>query len=74
MNENVETVVNEQFAVTYANHYRDGKLMTLGNYDAEMDTTDIVRSLRQQGFEPTVIRREITITYGGWSVVGGEPQ
>lgn len=64
-----ETTTAEQFAVTYANHYRAGKVVTLGNYDALMDTTDIVRDLRRQGFEPTVLRREITRTYSDWEAM-----
>ena len=41
-----ETVVTEQFCVQYVNHYRkDGKIITLGNYDAEMDTVDIIRDV-----------------------------
>lgn len=59
----------EQFAVQYANHYQGGKIVTLGNYDALMDTTDIVRDLSQQGFKPAVLRREITRTYGDWTLV-----
>lgn len=62
-----ETKVSEQFAVRYANHYKDGKLVTLGNYDAAHDTVDIVRDLRRQGFDPTVLRREITVSYTDWT-------
>lgn len=64
-----ETVTVEQFAVRYVNHYKDGKLVTLGNYDALMDTTDIARDLRRQGYEPTVLRRIITRTYTAWEPV-----
>lgn len=65
----VKTAINEQFAVRYENHYSGGKVVTLGNYDAAMDTTDIVRDLRRQGFEPTLLRREITVTYSDWAAV-----
>lgn len=56
----------EQFAVQYANHRKGGKLVTLGNYDADFDTVDLVRDLRRQGYEPVVLRREVTVTYSDW--------
>lgn len=56
----------EQFVVQYANHRKGGKLVTLGNYDTDFDTVDIVRDLRQQGYEPVVLRREVTVTYSDW--------
>lgn len=62
-----EVVEAEQFAVQYANHYRaDGKIVTLGYWDAVMDTTDIMRDLREQGYEPVVLRRKIVREYGDW--------
>lgn len=61
-----ETVVTEQFAVRYLNHRRGNKPVTLGLWDADFDTTDIVRDLRQQGYEPEVMRRTITRVYSDW--------
>jgi hypothetical protein len=62
-----ETVTVEQFAVRYTNHYRpDRKVVTLGNWDAWFDTVDIIRDLKQQGYEPELLRREVTRIYGAW--------
>ena len=61
-----ESVTVAQFAVRYLNHRKGNKEVTLGNWDAAHETVDIVRDLRQQGYDPKVLRRVVTRTYSDW--------